>query len=350
MRFLDEVEIRVISGRGGRGCVSLRREKYVPFGGPDGGDGGHGGDVVFQAEERLNTLASLRGRRVFTAESGQAGGAKQCTGRCGEDLVIPVPIGTMIYDAASGRLETDLSTDHATYIAVRGGRGGRGNMSFRTDTNQTPRKAESGQAAQDRFVRLELKLLADVGVLGFPNAGKSTFVSRISAARPRIADYPFTTLVPHLGVVDRGFDGSWVIADVPGLIEGSAEGAGLGHRFLKHIQRTRCLLHLVSAPEEDNGDALRRYELLRRELERFDTSLAERPEIVALSKVDAVDPQELQAILARFEQAGLERPHCLSAVTGEGVRPLVDRLSLLVAQGSPEPPKARPILDEDFET
>jgi GTPase len=332
MRFLDEVEIRVQSGHGGRGMVSFRREKYVPFGGPDGGDGGRGGNVVFRAGEGLNTLASLRGKRLFQAENGEPGGTRQCTGHCGADVVVTVPVGTILYDADNATLLFDLATVGAEAVVAQGGAGGHGNMSFRSATNRTPRRAEPGGAGETRRLRLELKLLADVGVIGCPNAGKSTLVSRVSAARPRIADYPFTTLVPHLGMVEHGFDGSWVIADVPGLIEGSAEGAGLGHRFLRHVQRTRLLLHLVAAPDEESGDAVHRYEVLRNELARFDPELAKRPEILAISKVDAVDPDALDNLVRRFALAGVTVEHRISAVAGSGMKALLDDIWLRLSR------------------
>jgi GTP-binding protein len=334
MRFLDEVEIRVISGHGGRGCISFRREKYVPFGGPDGGAGGRGGDVVFSTDASLNTLVSLRGRRVFQAEHGEHGSPRRCTGRSGEHLVIPVPVGTILYDADTNELIADLDAETSACVVARGGQGGRGNTLFKTPTHRTPRRADAGGPSEERRLRLELKLLADVGVVGFPNAGKSTFVSRVSSARPRIADYPFTTLVPHLGVVERGLDESWVVADVPGLIEGSAGGAGLGHRFLKHIQRTRLLLHLVSATPEETGPALRRYRVLRQELERFDAELARRPEVLALSRVDAVSPEALASLLEEFAAEGL-KPFCLSAVTGQGLEGLLDALSKALRELGP---------------
>ncbi|MFH1469286.1 MAG: GTPase ObgE [Pseudomonadota bacterium] len=323
MRFIDEVEIRVVSGGGGAGAISFRHEKYVDQGGPDGGDGGRGGSVFLEVDAGLNTLAGFRGRRLYQAERGQRGDKRQMTGRSGKDLVLRVPQGTLVYDAATDALLADLAGHDARVEIARGGQGGRGNMRFATATNQAPRRADPGGSSEAFDLRLELKLLADVGVLGFPNAGKSTFVSRVSAARPRIADYPFTTLTPSLGVVDRGDEGSWVVADVPGLIEGAAQGAGLGHRFLKHVQRTRLLLHLVRVVPEEVGSPLERYRILRAELAAFDPELAARPELVALSQIDAVPPEELAAILASFQAAGVEA-HALSAVTGHGLKPLLD--------------------------
>lgn len=326
MPFIDEVEIRVLSGRGGDGCVSFRREKYVPYGGPDGGDGGWGGSVRLRADEGLSTLHAFRGQRVYRAESGKAGGARQCTGRSGADLVLPVPCGTLVVDTETGEQVADLAEAGAEVVVATGGSPGRGNYSFRSATNRTPREFTRGSPPEEHHLRLELRLLADVGVLGFPNAGKSTLVSRVSAARPRIADYPFTTLVPHLGVVDRGTEGGFVIADVPGLIEGAADGVGLGHRFLKHVQRTRILLHLVAVPPEAAGDAAHRYQVLRRELARFDEALAAKPEIVVLTKIDAATREEIDAAARSLETLTGRPTWRLSAVTGEGLKDLVDRV------------------------
>ncbi len=326
MPFIDEVEIRVVSGRGGDGCVSFRREKYVPFGGPDGGDGGRGGSVILVADGGMNTLARFRGQRLYKAENGRPGTPRQCTGRSGADLELRVPEGTLVRDLGSGDLLADLDHDGARLLAARGGDGGRGNMRFATATNRAPRKAEEGHHNEERRLLLELRLLADVGVVGFPNAGKSTFVSRVSAARPRVADYPFTTLQPSLGVVQRGFDQSFVVADVPGLIEGAADGAGLGHRFLRHVQRTRVLLHLVRAWTDDDSSVAERYLAIRRELEAYDPALAERPEIVALSQLDVVPPGELDALRAELAEAGVDEVHGFSAVTGAGLDLLLDAI------------------------
>ncbi len=334
MPFIDEVEIRVVSGQGGNGCSSFRREKFVPFGGPDGGDGGRGGSVILMADEGMNTLANFRGQRLYRAERGQNGRGKQRTGRSGKDLELRVPTGTLVRDVGSGALLADLSEHGATVVAARGGLGGRGNMRFVTSTNQAPRIREDGKPSEERSLLLELRLLADVGVVGFPNAGKSTFVSRISAARPRIADYPFTTLVPNLGVVDRGFEGSWVVADVPGLIEGAAEGAGLGHRFLRHVQRTRVLLHLLRAVPDDGGSPAERYRKLRSELEAYDPTLATRREIVALSQVDAATPEQIDSQLRELREEGIARVHVLSAVTGRGLSELLDDIWVTLQQES----------------
>ena len=255
MRFIDEVTIRVISGSGGKGCASFRREAFVPFGGPDGGDGGRGGNVVFVGDSGVNTLYQLRSRPFWRAEDGEPGRGSDCTGRSGPDLELPVPAGTRVFDDATGELLADVTEPGQRWVAAKGGQGGQGNTRFKTSTNRTPRQSTPGAAGEDRKLRLELLLMADVGLLGFPNAGKSTFISKVSAARPKIADYPFTTLTPNLGVVRVGDDGSFVVADIPGLIRGAAQGAGLGHQFLRHLQRNRILLHLVSLSEYDALEA-----------------------------------------------------------------------------------------------
>ncbi len=346
MRFIDEVRIHVQSGRGGDGCASFRREKFVPLGGPDGGDGGRGGDVVLEATTRRNTLLELRGKAHWHARSGGPGMTRQKTGRSADEVLIEVPIGTRIFDEESGEILADLTEEGQRYVAARGGRGGEGNVAFKSSTNRTPTEFTPGEEGTERWLRLELLLMADAGLVGFPNAGKSTLISRISAARPRVADYPFTTLVPNLGVVDLGVDGSFVVADVPGLIEGAAEGAGLGHRFLRHVQRTRLLLHLVSlgphehelatvegASEvdlEDGGErALARYLAIRAELLAFDPEFASRPELVVLTKADLASPEDRDlARQALARQVGEDRVLVLSAVTGTGVKELVRRVQL----------------------
>ncbi|MCX7808027.1 MAG: GTPase ObgE, partial [Deltaproteobacteria bacterium] len=283
MRFIDEVEIEVRAGDGGRGAVAFRREKYVPFGGPSGGDGGKGGDVVFVADGRLSTLLDFRYRRRLVAPNGEHGRGKDQYGRSGEDLIVPVPVGTQVFDAESGRLLCDLDEEGKRWIAAKGGRGGRGNIHFATPENRAPRYAEPGEPGECRRLRLELKLLADVGLVGHPNVGKSTLIARISRARPKIADYPFTTLVPHLGVVELGEYRSCVVADIPGLIEGASDGAGLGIRFLKHIERCRMLLYIITLDPDPKRSPLRDYDVLRQELFRFDPSLLERPSLVGVS-------------------------------------------------------------------
>lgn len=325
-RFLDEVRIRCASGRGGHGRVSWRREKYVPKGGPAGGDGGRGGHVIFVATEDENTLLSLRFRADLRAGNGEHGGTSRKTGADGADQRIVVPVGTIVRSAETGEVLADLSTPGVEWIALRGGRGGRGNCHFTTSTRQAPDFAEDGEAGLDAELDLELKLLADVGLLGFPNAGKSTLISVVSAARPKVAAYPFTTLEPSLGVVQvPGTFRSFVMADIPGLIEGAAEGAGLGHRFLRHVERCRLLLHLVSLDpleEEGTGALDARIHTLEQELERFDPELARRPRVLVLSKADLLSDEEIEAkraVLAdRFGPALV-----VSAATGAGVRELI---------------------------
>ncbi|HCH62623.1 MAG: GTPase ObgE [Deltaproteobacteria bacterium] len=291
MRFIDEARLKIASGSGGSGAVSFRREKYVPFGGPDGGDGGRGGDVIFRATTRRNSLMELRGRTRVVADDGERGGIRQKTGAGAEDLVVEVPVGTRIIDDQSGEVFADLVVADQSVVVAKGGKGGSGNMRFKTASNRAPRKCTPGEPGEERTVRLELLLMADVGLLGFPNAGKSTLIRCVSAARPKVADYPFTTLVPNLGVVDLGLDGSFVIADIPGLIRGAAEGAGLGHQFLRHVSRNRLLLHLISLGPDEAESPIRRYHHIRRELEHYDARLLKRPEVVVLTKIDTVPPE-----------------------------------------------------------
>lgn len=327
MRFIDEVEIIVQSGKGGRGSSSMRREKYVPLGGPDGGDGGKGGDVILEGNEGLGTLLDLRHQTHWRAADGEAGSRRQMTGAAGADLVIPVPVGTLARDAETGTVLFEVLRHHERRVLLPGGKGGLGNVHFKSSTNRAPRTTTPGEPGRVMRVQLELRLLADVGLLGYPNAGKSTLISAISAARPKIADYPFTTLVPNLGVVSVGDEGAFVVADVPGIIEGAAEGRGLGHQFLRHIERTGLLLHLVSLADggEDEGDGpvARRYRVLRDELRRYDPALCDRPEVVVLTKADAVDEAAIDAARAALAQEGVTRVHVISAVTGRGVDALV---------------------------
>lgn len=342
MRFVDEVEIEVSSGKGGKGSSSFRREKYVPFGGPDGGDGGRGGHVVFKGDGGLGTLMDLRSRTWWRAGDGEHGGKRQMTGAQGEDLVIRVPVGTIVRDAETEDVLFEILADGEERIAARGGAGGLGNIHFKSSTNRAPRKTTPGGAGTTLRVRLELRLMADVGLLGYPNAGKSTLISAISAARPKVADYPFTTLAPNLGVVSMGTEGSFVVADIPGLIEGAAEGKGLGHQFLRHLQRTRTLLHLLALVDvEENGDVARRYRTLRDELGRYDEALLRKPEIVVLTKADAVDDDELAQARAALAAEGVPEAHVVSAVTGQGVPDLVRtvwaRIRDLPREGQGEP-------------
>jgi GTP-binding protein len=322
MRFIDEIEIEVRSGKGGRGSSSFRREKFVPMGGPDGGDGGRGGHVIVVADARLGTLQDLRSRPRWTAGNGEAGGFRQLTGAGGEDLYIALPCGTMVFDAESGTQLFELLADGEERVLAEGGKGGLGNIHFKSSTNRAPRQTTPGGPGLARRVRLELKLVADVGLVGFPNAGKSTLISVISAARPKIADYPFTTLVPNLGVVRCGEDHSFVVADIPGLVEGAAEGRGLGHQFLRHVERTRLHWHLVAL---DEPEPARRWRVLRQELRAYAPSLAQRPEIVVLTKADLVDDEAIVAAERELRQAGAGEVVVISAATRRGVDALVQR-------------------------
>ena len=337
--FIDEITISVFAGDGGDGRVSLRREKFVPRGGPDGGDGGHGADVVFVADRNLSTLLDRRLERAIRAQAGAVGGTRKCHGRNGSSRSIRVPIGTLVYDAADGALLADLASDGVRFIAARGGRGGRGNAQFATATRQTPDFAERGQPGQARDLRLSLKLLADVGLVGFPNAGKSTLLRRISAARPRVAAYPFTTLAPTLGVAEVD-DRRFVVADIPGLIEGASRGVGLGDRFLRHIERTRALVHLldVGAWALESRDLIASYESIRTELRAYEAMLLDRTEIVALNKIDLLsDRGKLAPIEAELRDRGCTVLR-VSGATGEGTEELMRAMvrALEVADASAE--------------
>jgi GTPase len=326
--FIDETEITVSSGRGGDGIVSFRREKFVPRGGPDGGDGGSGGDVVLRSTIHLSTLAGLQHRRNYRAGNGAPGGANNRTGRDGESLLIEVPVGTLVRDRERGHVLRDLSTAGMEFVVVAGGRGGKGNKHFAHSTNQTPRRSTQGQTGQVRELKLELRLVADVGLVGLPNAGKSTFLSRVSAARPKVADYPFTTLEPLLGIVQRD-DLGLVIADIPGLIEGAHAGAGLGDRFLRHIARTRVLLHLVDGSEGAEA-AIRAFRTVRTELHLSGLSLDDKPVVVALSRADTVE--DPAAIASELQAACGEPVTVLSAHTGQGVGEILASLARLLAE------------------
>jgi GTP-binding protein len=332
-RFIDEVRVDASSGAGGDGRASFRREKFVPRGGPNGGDGGRGGHVIFEADASLNTLHNLRFTPIIKAKRGGDGGLNQKNGRAGEDRVVLVPPGTEIR-SDRGELLAELLEAGDRAVVLHGGQGGRGNVHFKSSQNRAPTQAEPGGAGEQRMLCLELKLLADVGLLGFPNAGKSTLISRLSAARPRVAAYPFTTLEPSLGVVSvPGTYQTFVVADIPGLIEGAADGTGLGHQFLRHVERCRVLLHLVSLdPVEDEatGDALDRFAKINHELERYDPDLARRPQVVLLSKSDLVDEATVDAVRARFLALGHE-VFVGSAVTGAGMNELIFALALRVA-------------------
>lgn len=316
MRFVDEVTLSVCSGKGGRGSSSFRKEKYVPMGGPDGGDGGPGGDVVFVADDGLGTLLDLRHRTQWTAGDGEHGQYRRRTGAMGADLEIRVPVGTMIFDVVEDLLLFELTTPGERRVVAAGGKGGLGNTHFKSATNRAPRQTTPGEPGVRMNLRIELKLMADVGLLGFPNAGKSTLISRISAARPKIADYPFTTLHPNLGVVAMGTDGAFVVADIPGLIEGAADGKGLGLQFLRHVERTRLFLHLVSLAEPNPRE---RYDVLRNELRRYDSDLVDRPEMIVLTQADTADDEAMAEALAAFPPG----TRVISSVTGQGVVELV---------------------------
>jgi GTP-binding protein len=326
--FVDEVDIHVAAGDGGRGCLSFRREKFVPRGGPDGGDGGPGGSVFIVSAPRKNTLVDFRFHPEFTAERGRHGQGANKTGATGHDLAIEVPIGTLVFDSADGRLEllADLTQDGQRVLVARGGRGGRGNARFVSSTNRAPRRTEPGEAGETRALRLQLKLIADAGLIGFPNAGKSTLISRISAARPKIGDYPFTTLTPNLGVVTLSDDRTFVVADVPGLIAGAHAGHGLGDRFLRHIERTKVLVHLVDVSGASGRDPVEDFETINEELRLFDPAVAAKPQIVAANKIDALDDATRAE---RLEQHVRQRrlPFVrVSGVTGEGVGDLLESM------------------------
>ncbi len=333
MRFLDEIEVFLASGNGGDGCMSFRREAYVPRGGPDGGDGGKGGDLILVATTRRNTLVDFNRNKHYTAGRGRNGLGKNMTGRSGKDLEIEVPVGTVVIDLETEQVLADFAEDGARWV-IPGGSGGLGNPHFKSSRNRTPRKATPGKPGTEYHVRLELKLLADVGLLGFPNAGKSTLITAISAAKPRVADYPFTTLVPNLGVVRKDWGTAFVVADIPGLIEGAADGAGLGHQFLKHVERCRVYVHLVAAdtddPDHPDGPLperlAQRYRALNTELSRYADHLSDRPQLVVLSKVDLLDgPALTEAIAALSAEAG-QPVLPLSAPTRQGTDTLVDAI------------------------
>ena len=320
--FIDEAHIRVKAGDGGNGCVAFRREKHVPRGGPSGGDGGSGGDVWMEASQQHNTLIHFRFNPEHTAERGRHGEGSNRSGRRGQDVVLRVPVGTVLYDGKRGEKVHDFTQPGERFLVARGGRGGRGNARFATATHQAPRESESGFPGEERWLRLELKLLADVGLVGFPNVGKSTLISRISAARPKIADYPFTTLEPILGVVSTPDDRSYVVADIPGLIEGAHRGAGLGTQFLRHIVRTRLLAHLIDVSESSGRQPVNDFHVIQSELAQFDAALAAKPILVIASKLDAIeDPSRLEALRAFCAGRGLDL-YAVSAVTGAGIEAL----------------------------
>lgn len=325
MQFIDQALIEVEAGKGGDGIVAFRREKYVPAGGPSGGNGGKGGSVIFVANENLQTLLDFRYKHLFKAENGERGGPNNCTGAGGKDLIIEVPCGTAIYDAQTSALICDLVENGQRFIAALGGKGGLGNQHFLSNSNRAPEYALPGLDGERKILRLELKLLAEVGIIGLPNAGKSTLISSLSAARPKIADYPFTTLIPNLGVVKKPSGDGTVFADIPGLIEGASEGVGLGYDFLRHIERTRILLHLIDATSED---VINDYHIIQEELKAYGRGLAERPQIVALNKIDAVDREtvDLQGLATKLNHLSLAPVFIISAVTRSGLDPLLQEI------------------------
>ncbi len=335
MHFIDEVRLSAKAGDGGRGCVSFLREKYKPRGGPNGGDGGNGGSIICRVDPQLNTLIDLAHQKHLRAERGEHGRGKDQHGKNGQDLIVRVPPGTLVYEEATGLLLVDLHTLHEEFIVAKGGRGGKGNAHFATSTNRAPRFAQPGIPGEERSLRLELRLLADVGLVGFPNAGKSTLISAVSAARPRVADFPFTTLTPHLGVVRYSEEKSFVMADVPGLIEGAHEGHGLGTRFLRHIARTSVLLHLLDISNEER-DPWHDYQVINNELTCFNPSLLNRTQVVVATKLDLPDTQgRLPEVQALFASHGIPL-FAVSAVTGDGIKNLVFHIAQVVEHDKAE--------------
>ncbi|CUH92500.1 GTPase ObgE [Herbinix luporum] len=338
--FADRAEIYIRSGKGGDGHVSFRREKYVPAGGPDGGDGGKGGDVIFEVDEGLNTLADFRYTRRFIAEDGENGSKKKCSGRDGKDLILKVPPGTVIIEVNTGKVVADMSGDNKREVVLKGGRGGKGNQHYATATMQAPKYAQPGQAAMEMTVRLELKVIADVGLVGFPNVGKSTLLSRVTNARPKIGNYHFTTTRPNLGVVDLEEGGGFVIADIPGLIEGASEGLGLGHEFLRHIERTKVIIHLVDAASTEGRDPIEDIRKINSELVSYNEQLGKLPQVIAANKLDVLYGDEKEEIIKKlkstFEPEGY-KVFPISAVSGEGVKELLYHVKAMLDQMDTSP-------------
>lgn len=348
MGFADRARIIIKSGKGGDGHVSFRREKYVPDGGPDGGDGGKGGDVIFEVDEGLNTLTDYRHRRKFAAEPGQEGGKKNCHGKNGADLILKVPHGTVIKDAETDKVIADMSGENRRVVVLRGGRGGLGNQHFATPTMQAPKYAKPGQEAVEIEVKLELKVIADVGLVGFPNVGKSTFLSRVTNAQPKIANYHFTTLQPNLGVVDMEEGFGFVIADIPGLIEGASEGIGLGHEFLRHIERTKVMIHIVDAAGVEGRDPIADIKAINKELEAYNPELLKKPQVIAANKIDAIYGDEneiISSLKAEFEEKEGIKVFPISAVSGKGLKELLYHVKELLASC----PKEITVFESEFD-
>lgn len=343
MQFIDKARIKISSGKGGNGVVAWRREKFVDKGGPAGGDGGNGGSVYLIADEGLSTLLDFTYRSIFKANNGENGFKKSMHGKSAKDLYLKVPVGTIVKDLKTGNIIADLTHHEQKVLVAKGGRGGRGNTHFCTPQNRAPQYCEPGEPGIERDLQLELKLLADVGLLGMPNAGKSTFISRVSAAKPKIADYPFTTIIPNLGVVRKSTGDGYVIADIPGLIEGASEGVGLGHDFLRHVERCRFLLHIVDGTEEN---PINNFNIINKELEKYSEKLAKLHQIVAINKIDSIEPEKLEDLKKQFKYLGIEA-FCISAVTGENLDKLKHELEKDV--NSIEKPTVDVIVEEDLE-
>ena len=350
--FADRAKIYIRSGKGGDGHVSFRREKYVPNGGPDGGDGGHGGSVIFEVDEGLNTLTDFRHIRKYSAEDGEQGGKRNCRGKDGKDIIIKVPEGTVIKELESGKIIADMSGDNRRQVILSGGKGGNGNQHYATSTMQAPKYAQPGQPAKELNLFLELKVIADVGLVGFPNVGKSTLLSRVTNARPKIANYHFTTLNPNLGVVDLDDGKGFVIADIPGLIEGASEGVGLGHEFLRHIERTKVLIHLVDAASTEGRDPIADIYAINKELEAYNADIAHRPQVIAANKIDAIYTEDgedpVAKIRAEFEPNGI-KVFPISAVSGQGLSELLYCVSDMLADINEAPTVFEPEFNPDVD-
>ena len=350
--FADRAKIYIRSGKGGDGHVSFRREKYVPNGGPDGGDGGHGGSVIFEVDEGLNTLTDFRHIRKYCAQDGEQGGKKNCRGKNGEDIIIKVPEGTVIKELESGKIIADMSNGNRRQVILSGGKGGNGNQHYATSTMQAPKYAQPGQPAKELNLFLELKVIADVGLVGFPNVGKSTLLSRVTNAKPKIANYHFTTLNPNLGVVDLDGSKGFVIADIPGLIEGASEGVGLGHEFLRHIERTKVLIHLVDAASTEGRDPIQDIYTINKELEPYNIDIANRPQVIAANKIDAINIEDgldpIQKIRDEFEPKGI-KVFPISAVSGQGLKEVLYYVSNLLSQINEPPTVFEPEFNPDTE-